>query len=180
MWYIDIISDNSINHNTPLIMHRLSENNASGKEEQFVRCPHCATPLTIRYGRYQRNHPEEPEQVSVQRYRCKSPYCPWKTFSILPYPFLPIVRHFLQTLFFFHCLLNLNKKTQAHTARKLILTRGVVKQLATFCQRFIPWFNTEKHIAPWGPNPEADQIRFWIDFTRDFSQALYPKRWAMF
>jgi hypothetical protein len=74
----------------------------------------------------------------------------------------------------------LNKKTQAHTARKLILTRGVVKQLATFCQRFIPWFNTEKHIAPWGPNPEADQIRFWIDFTRDFSQALYPKRWAMF
>ncbi len=180
MWYIDIISDNSINHNTPLIMHRLSKNNASGKEEQFVRCPHCATPLTIRYGRYQRYHPEEPEQVNVQRYRCKSPYCPWKTFSILPYPFLPIVRHFLQTLFFFHYLLNLNKKTQAHTARKLALTRGTVKRLARFCQRFIPWFNMEKHIAPWGPDPEADQIRFWIDFTRDFSQALYPKRWAMF
>jgi len=180
MWYTDIISDNSINHNTPLIMHRLSENNASDKEEQFVRCPHCATPLTIRYGRYQRNHPEKPEQVNVQRYLCKSPCCPWKTFSILPYPFLPIVRHFLQTLFFFHCFFNIAKNTQAQTARQLVVTRGVVKRLTRFCDRFTPWFHSEKKIALWGQDPEADHNRFWPDFTRDFSQALYPKRWAMF
>ena len=179
MWYIDIISD-SINHNPPLIMHSLFENNGSGKEEHTVRCPHCATSLTIRYGRYQRAHPEESELVDVQRYRCNSPDCLWKTFSILPYPFLPIVRHFQKTIFFFHCFFNIDRNTQAHTARKLGLTRGVVKRLAGFCHRFIPWFNLEKNIALWGPDPEVGQERFWIDYTRDFSQSLYPKRWVMF
>lgn len=161
-------------------MNSLFENNDSGKEECSVRCPHCATPLTIRYGRYQRAHPEETELVNVQRYRCKAPDCPWKTFSILPYPFLPIVRHSLKTLFFFHCLFNIDRKTQALSARQLGLTRGVVKRLAGFCHRFIPWFNQEKNIALWGPDPEADQECFWTDYTRDFSQALYPKRWVMF
>jgi hypothetical protein len=161
-------------------MYSLFENNDSGKEEHPVRCPHCATSLTIRYGRYQRAHPEEPELVDVQRYRCKSPDCPWKTFSILPYPFLPIMRHFLKTVFFFHSLFNIDRKTQAHSAKQLGLTRGVIKRLARFCRRFIPWFNLEKNIAPWGPDPEANQERFWTDYTRDFSQALYPKRWVMF
>ena len=161
-------------------MHSLFENNGSGKEEHTVRCPHCATSLTIRYGRYQRAHPEESELVDVQRYRCNSPDCLWKTFSILPYPFLPIVRHFQKTIFFFHCFFNIDRNTQAHTARKLGLTRGVVKRLASFCHRFIPWFNLEKNIALWGPDPEVGQERFWIDYTRDFSQSLYPKRWVMF
>ena len=180
MWYIDIIFDDSINHNPPLIMSSLFKNNASGKEERPVRCPHCATPLTIRYGKYQRAHPEESKLVDVQRYRCKSPSCHWKTFSILPYPFLPIVRHFLKPLLFFHFLFNVERKTQAHCARQLGLTRGVAKRLADFCHRFIPWFKLEKAIALWGPDPEVDYERFWTDYTRDFSQTLYPKRWIMF
>ncbi len=180
MWYIDIISDNDINHNPPLIMYILFENKASGKQERSVRCPHCATSLTSRYGKYQRAHPEEPEPVDIQRYRCKSPDCPWKTFSILPYPFLPVVRHFPKTLFFFHCLFNIDRKTQAQSARKLALKRGVVKRLVGFCHRFILWFNLEKNIAPWGPDPEEDPERFWTGYTRDFSQSLYPKRWEMF
>ncbi len=179
MWYSDIIFPNSINHNPTLIMHRLSENNSSGKQEPLIRCPHCATSLIIRYGKYQRAHPEEPELVDVQRYRCKSPDCPWKTFSILPYPFLPVVRHFLQTLFFFHCLFNIARNTGARTAKQLGVKRGVVKRLASFCNRFNPWFHSEKKIALWGQDPEADQNQFWTDFTRDFSQALYPKRWLM-
>lgn len=161
-------------------MYSLFENKVSGKQEHSARCPHCATSLTIRYGKYQRAQPEEPEPVNIQRYRCKSPDCPWKTFSILPYPFLPIVRHFLKTLFFFQCLSNMNQGTQAHVARKLALARGIVKRLVSFCQRFIPWFEMERYIALWGPDPEVDQIRSWTDFTRDFSQSLYPKRWVMF
>jgi hypothetical protein len=179
MWYSDIIFPNSINHNPTLIMHRLSENNCSGKQEPLIRCPHCATSLIIRYGKYQRAHPEEPELADVQRYRCKSPDCPWKTFSILPYPFLPVVRHFLQTLFFFHCFFNIAGNTGACTAKQLGAKRGVVKRLASFCKRFNPWFHSEKKIALWGQDPEADQNLFWTDFTRDFSQALYPKRWLM-
>jgi len=180
LWYIDIISDNDINHKPPLIMYSLFEKEDSGKKELSVRCPHCATTLVIRYGRYQRAHPKEPVQVDVQRYRCKSPDCPWKTFSILPFPFLPIVRHFQETLFFFQRFFNIDKKTQAHCARKLRVTRGVAKRLASFCDRFIPWFDQEKNIALWGPDPETNQKRFWVDYTRDFSQALYPKRWIMF
>ena len=163
----------------PLIMHSLFENNDSGKKEHTVRCPHCATSLTIRYGRYQRAHPDEPKMVDVQRYCCKSPDCPWKNFFILPHPFLPTVRHLQKTIFFFHCFFNIDRNTQAHTARKLGLTRGIVKWLASFCHRFIPRFNLEKNLASWEPAPEGAQKRFWTDYTRDFSQALYPKRWIM-
>ena len=151
----------------------------SSKREHPVRCPHCATTLVIRHGKYQRAHPDETELINVQRYRCKSPACPWKTFSILSYPFLPVVRHFQQTIFFFHSLYNVEKKTQVSTARQLGMTRGIVKRLAQFCRRFVPWFTMERHIGAWGPDPEIDPGRFWINYTRDFSQSLYPKRWVM-
>ena len=161
-------------------MYSLLKKHVFSKKEPSVRCPHCATSLTIRHGKYQRNHPRESGQIDVQRYRCKSPDCPWKTFSILPYPFLPIVRHFPETILFFHILFNMRNKTQAHTARLLGVTRGGVRRLAIFCDRFIPWYNREKIIAPWGPDPEADLGSHWTDYTRDFSQSLYPKRWVMF
>ncbi len=163
----------------PSSMHTIFKNTYSGKGEHSVRCPHCATTLIIRHGSYQRAHPHEQELINVQRYRCKSPSCPWKTFSILSYPFLPVVRHFQQTIFFFHSLFNVEKKTQANTARKLDLTRGVVKRLAQFCHRFFPWFTMEKHIGAWGPDPEMAPGSFWMDYTKDFSQSLYPKRWVM-
>jgi len=161
-------------------MHTILKHTCSGKEEHCVRCPHCATTLIVRHGTYQRAHPHEQELINVQRYRCKSPACPWKTFSILSYPFLPIMRHFQSTIFFFHALFNIGKKTQADTARKLGVTRGVIKRLDQFCHRFVPWFTQEKYIGAWGPDPETYPERFWMDYTRDFSQALYPKRWEMF
>ena len=160
-------------------MHTILKHACSGKSEHSVRCPHCATTLIVRHGTYQRAHPHEQELINVQRYRCKAPDCPWKTFSILSYPFLPIVRHFQQTVFFFHSLYNVERKTQADTARQLGVTRGVIKRLARFCHRFVPWFTQEKHIGVWGPHPEVSPEHFWIDYTRDFSQALYPMRWKM-
>jgi hypothetical protein len=52
----------------------------------------------IRSGTYRRAHPEQDITVRVQRYRCKVPFCPRVTFSVLRQPFLPIVRHFYQTI----------------------------------------------------------------------------------
>lgn len=161
-------------------MDILQNNNNSGKEEHPVRCTHCASTVNIRHGKYQRAHPHKPELVNVQRYLCKSPVCLRKTFSILPFPFLPIIRHFHQTLFCFYTLFSEEKRTQADTARQLGVLRGVSKRLTVFCGRFIPWFNREKHIGEWGPDPEANPACSWPNYTRDFSQALYPRRWVMY
>jgi transposase-like protein len=150
------------------------------KKERPIRCPHCASLAIIRHGKYQRGHPLKPTLVDIQRFRCKSPHCPWQTFSILPYPFLPIVRHFYTTLRSCHTLLNRQGISQAQTARRLGLTRGIIKRLSAFCSRFIPWVDQEKRIADWGCDPEEIRVVLWPDFTRDMSQVFYPKRWRMY
>jgi hypothetical protein len=163
----------------PLIMCNVFQNKQSGKKEPQVQCPHCATSLIIRYGKYQRAHPERPIQVDIQRYRCKSPVCPRMTFSLLPYPFLPILRHFYHTLLFCHLLFDSNKVSQAYGARQMQLTRGVFKRLREFCSKYILWFDREKEIADWGPDFKTSPSCSWSDFTRDFSHSFYPKRWAI-
>jgi len=150
----------------------------SGKQEYPVRCPCCATTLVIRHGTYPRAHPEQPGQVAVQRYLCKSPECSRKTFSILSFPFLPIIRHFCLKLLICHLLHNVDNNSQATTARCLQVPRGVIKRLSIFCIRFVPWLKHEQEIADWGPDPTANSAARWSDFTRDFSQVFYPKRWA--
>ena len=161
----------------PLIMYTILQKKGSHKGEQPVRCPHCATSLNIRYGNYQRAHPEKPIQVDIQRYLCNFPDCPCRTFSILPYPFLPILRHFYHTLLFCHVLCTIKKMGQAAIARKLGLSRGIIKRLSAFSSRFLLWFKREKDIADWGPAPDTNPVRFWPDFSRDFSQSFYRKRW---
>ena len=160
-------------------MHTVLKNDQSCKQEPLIRCPHCATSLIIRYGTYKRAHPEESIQIKIPRFVCKSPLCPRITFSVLPYPFLPIVRHFFQTLLYCHCLCNINKMSQAEGARRMGLSRGVIKRLSTFGQKFTAWFDHEKKIAEWGPFPDAIPSLFWTNFTRDFSQVFYPRRWPM-
>lgn len=159
-------------------MSNLFEINQYNKQEYPVRCPHCAATFIIRYGTYRRAHPEKSRQVAVQRYLCKAPNCPWKTFSVLPYPFLPIIRHFYKKLQLCHFFHNVQKASQAATARQLGVTRGIVKRLGLFCRRFIPWLNQEREFADWGPAPETNFAALWPDFSRDFSQTFYPKRWS--
>ena len=175
---IDSIFPNIITTTPTLIMSNVFEIDRSGKKENQVCCPHCASTLIVRHGFYSRAHPKEEREVSVQRYFCKSPICPWKTFSVLPYPFLPFIRHFHKTLLFCHYLFYGKHTRQADTARRLNITRGVAKRLVSFCWRFIPWLNHEKRVAEWGPSPQKSSAAFWPDFTRDFSQAFYPQRWS--
>lgn len=162
---------------TPLIMPTLSQSARNDKQEHPLVCPHCAASCIIRYGKYLRRCPNDGELIGVQRYRCKSPDCPWRTFSLLRYPFLPIVRHCYQTLLFYHCLCHVQHQNQAAIARKLKVTRGVVRRLGIFSQRFTAWFNGEKQIGDWGPDPQNNDAALWADFTRDFSQSFYPSRW---
>lgn len=171
------ILSNTTHH--PLIMYTILQTKQSHKGEQLVRCPHCAASLIIRYGTYQRAHPEQPIQVDIQRYLCKFPDCEWKTFSVLPHSFLPVIRHFYHTLLMCHVLHNIKKMTQAAIGRQLGLSRGIIKRLSAFSQRFFPWFDREKKIADWGPDPNMNPTRFWPDFCRDFSQSFYWKRWLI-
>ena len=158
-------------------MISLLEIDNSRKYELPICCPHCATNCIIRYGSYQRAHPDLPDLQRIPRYRCKSPACPWKTFSVLPHPFLPIVRHFSETIR--RCITAIREHSQAECTRILGLSRGVVKRLVVLGTKFLPWFDHEKKIADWGPNPDAIPLLSWTDYTRDFSQSFYPKRWLM-
>ena len=146
----------------------------SGKKKQSIRCCHCASTLVVRNGTYSRNDPRKDTEVRVQRYLCKSPKCPWQSFSTLPISLLPIIRHTYGRV---HSCLAMVKKgmNQAAIARRLEVKRGVIKRLEIFCLKFISWFEQEKKIADWSLDP----LEFWSDFTRDFSQHFYPKRWVV-
>lgn len=157
----------------PLLMkNTIVRNDPSAKKKPQIRCTHCSTSLTIRNGTYPRNDPANDTTIKVQRYLCKSPQCPWQSFSILPKFILPVVRHSYGTIL--RCKNMINRaKNQADTAKVLGLTRGAAKRLRLFCQKFTAWFSREKAIAGWGPDPP----QFWPDFTRDFSQSFFPGRW---
>lgn len=145
---------------------------AFNKNETHPRCPHCGTSLAIRYGTYPRAHPERGDPIRVPRFLCKSPECRRVTFSLLPPPLLPIVRHFYHTLLYCYALVIGDQSTQAEIAEQLKVTRGVAKRLHAFTQRFIPWWQQERKIAAWGDDPCSS----WPQFSRDFSQKFYPWR----
>lgn len=158
-------------------MISLLEIDNSRKHDPPIRCPHCATNCIIRYGSYQRAHPKLPDSQRIPRFRCKSPNCSWKTFSVLPQPFIPIVRHFAETIR--RCMSAIKEQSQADCTRILGLSRGVVKRLVVLGAKYLPWFDHEKKIAGWGSDPDTIPLLSWTDFTRDFSQKFYPKRWLM-
>lgn len=147
-------------------------NKTSAKKNNQVRCCHCSSTLTVRNGTYPRNNPLNDKEIRVQRYLCKSPRCPWQSFSALPAPILPVIRHAYETLFECYAMFKIGM-SQTAIARNLALKRGVVKRLKTVCQKFMTWFNREKIIADWRPGP----LKAWPDFTRDFSQYFFPERW---
>ena len=125
---------------------------ASAKQNHSVRCCHCSSPLIACNGTYPRNDPQSDRQIRVQRYLCKSPKCPWKSFSLLPPPILPVIRHTYKTLFDSYSMFE-RGMSQAIIAKQLGIKRGVAKRLETVCRKFMAWFKTEKPIAAWGTDP---------------------------
>lgn len=147
-------------------------NVAFAKGNNQVRCCYCYSTLVVRNGTYPRNHPQKNVEIRVQRYLCRSPECPWQSFSVLPEPILPVIRHTYGTLVRSYAMFK-KGLSQTAIASKLNLKRGVVSRLKTVCFKFMAWFKREKVIADWGMDP----LKFWPDFTREFSQYFFPEKW---
>lgn len=159
-------------------MHKtLNNQDRSGKAKQKLCCPFCSMPLIICYGFYDRDHPERDELIKVQRYLCKAPGCPVKTFSIPPYPLLRIVRHVFRTVEEGYLLIS-EGVYQALTGRLLSLTRESVRSVYAFGRRFFPFLDHERAVADWGAFFEPDPCAAWPLFIRDFSHAFYRKRYG--
>ncbi|WP_153306667.1 transposase [Desulfogranum japonicum] len=158
-------------------MSKIFENDQFSKQELPIRCPQCAMRVTIRNGSYKRAHPEENCQIRIQRYLCKYQRCPRKTFSVQPYPLLPVLRHFYETVLLCHKLFTRQQMTLASMARHLNVTPGRAKRLGTFCHQFFHWLSHEQKVADWGAALQDNAAEHWVDFTRDFSRRFYPNRW---
>jgi len=156
----------------------LNQKHQTDKHETIIKCPFCSCSIVVMHGTYLRAHPEKKEQVKIQRYRCKAPKCQFKTFSILPYPFLRVIRHFYPVVTTINGLFTETRMSQAEIARRTYHNRCRVRRLCDFCQRFFPWRNHERTIADWGDCFESNPVWIWPSFIRDFSHAFYPKKWG--
>jgi hypothetical protein len=138
-----------------------------------ILCSHCSGTAVIRHGTYGRYKPGKDTKIPIQRYLCKSPGCKWRTFSVLPYQVLPVIRHNLEALFDCYRKQVIDQVSQAALARYMQISRGVARRLADFSRRAVSWMNHECTLADWG----CALKRFWEAFTRDFSQNFFPGRW---
>jgi len=63
----------------------------------FAACPVCNSAKGhICWGHYWRYRPGTDQREAIQRLLCKNDQCPRQTFSVLPHPFLRIVRFTLK------------------------------------------------------------------------------------
>ena len=71
-----------------------------------IICPQCGEHhLVIKWGSYRRYLFDGDDSVSIQRFRCLNRQCSRCHFSVLPHPFLPVLRVplcFLMALLAFH------------------------------------------------------------------------------
>jgi len=139
-----------------------------------IFCPECGERYRwVKHGFYRRYLFDGEDQIAVQRYRCCNPDCPRCTFSILPYPFLRIVRLPL-------CVLMLllerreNGASIARLSRAVAKGKGVVRRALHKAERIRPWLDSEGVVAAWGPDPELSPKEGWTAFIHDFSRVFYP------
>ena len=139
----------------------------------LIQCPHCGNKdCFVRYGFYGR-YLFNDELTQIQRYRCDNDQCPQKTFSILPHAFLRIAR--LPLCLFMHILrLSEQGYSIAAIARYTGTNWPRIQRWIAKAEKIKKWIQTErKHSHPC--LLPKDQ---WPIFIRDFSWAIYPRRYG--
>jgi transposase-like protein len=138
-----------------------------------VVCPQCGERrLVIKWGCYHRYLFDGDETAAIQRFRCLNRHCSRFTFSVLPHPFLPVMR---MPLCFLLALLSLHQKgcSIARLARAAGKRWAVVRRCLTVGCRVKAFLNDE--FADIG-SPCLQPTIVWTAFVQRFSWAFFPNR----
>ncbi len=145
-----------------------------------VVCPGCGERfLCIKYGFYTRYLFSGEETIDVQRYLCRNKKCPRRTFSVRPFPLLPILR---VTLCF---LLTILSRHEEHGEDIATLARasgkswGVTRRVLQTAGKVRNWLKKEGYVLCCGSPPCRSCQKGWSVFTRAFSWAVFPVRFGI-
>jgi len=151
----------------------LLDENSNPKSD--IRCPLCGERLRIfRNGHYWRYRFEGNDRVAVQRYGCRNPGCPRKTFSIPPHPLLPVCRIPLCLLMVILKKHRAEDYTVSRCARWLKRSWNTAKRALATATRLLDWFTHKSGtgaIFNLSCRPST-----WPAFTRAYSYAFFPGR----
>ncbi len=143
---------------------------------ELIACPACNSAKGhICWGHYWRYRPGTDQREAIQRFLCKNDECPRQTFSVLPHPFLRIVRFTLCSLFAILAMFEAGE-TVSELARQFGVARSTIRRAVGFSRRLKTWMDRESQTAPWAPSPCFCPKRLWSSFIRAFSWAFYPAR----
>jgi hypothetical protein len=149
------------------------------KEKQIVEilCPKCGERHRVtKYGFYFRYLFTGGEMTAIQRYCCGNRECPRRTFSILPHPFLPILR---VSLCFLITLLDVREK-EGRTVTRLAAITGstwsTIRRMLCTAVAVRQWLSREQEVALWRPSPCLNPQLHWTVYTQAFSWAFFPNR----
>ena len=139
-----------------------------------IVCPHCGERYrTSKYGFYSRYLFSSCESIRIQRYLCKNAWCPRKTFSILPYPFLRFMR---VGLCFLYGLREAREKNSIRALSKSSgFARSTLRRLLEKAERVSNWVESELKARSWDGLPWIQAASLWTRFVQMFSQHFYPR-----
>lgn len=136
-----------------------------------IQCSHCGNShCYTKWGHYSR-YLFDDELINILRYRCDNDQCPRKTFSILPRPFLPIVRASVSMLMYV-----LTRAEQG------VNIAQIARETGSTWSRTQRWVSKAGLIRNWLKKEYGStvacrcQASNWPAFTRDFSWTFYPAR----
>jgi ribosomal protein S27AE len=138
-----------------------------------VICPQCGErQLVIKWGSYRRYLFCDDETVTIQRFRCLNRHCSRCTFSVLPHPFLPVLR---VPLCFLRALLSLHGEgcSIARLAREAGKRWAVIRRFLTLADSVKAFLKRE--FTDIG-SPCLKPAIVWTEFTQRFSWAFFPNR----
>ena len=138
-----------------------------------IICPQCGERhLVIKWGCYRRYLFAGDETAAIQRFRCLNRHCRRCTFSVLPHPFLPVLR---VPLCFLTALLALhqNSCSIARLARAAGKRWAVIRRNLARARNIAAFL--EKEFADIG-SPCLQPGTVWTAFSQRFSWAFFPNR----
>lgn len=146
---------------------------ATQEYDRTIVCPCCGNKeRTPKHGFYMRYSFDERTQVRIQRFRCDNDQCPRTTFSVLPHPFMRILR---ASLCMFQWVLSLwqNRQSVASIARNIGATWSRTQR---WIGRALDIQKKLEYDFAFSVPPCLKPVREWSLFVRDFSHACYPVR----